>query len=196
MVRAVIFFLAGMLALPAVADNFALAGGITQPTLARFSICYNHSCTSVATDSISEEEWRRATAPFSRGANTAAEERTVIADSIAILEETVGMHLGTSVDKGGNLAGFGRPKQLDCIDESTNTNTFLRMLARDGLFRFHTVADRSTRFGIFIGMPHTTAVIRENATGVRYAVDSWFFDNGQPPYIVKLEDWKSGKDPY
>jgi len=196
MVQAVIFFLVGMLAMPVVADSFTLAGGITQPTPARFSICYDHSCTSVATDSINEEEWRRAAAPFSRGVNTASEERAVIADSIAILEEIVGVHLGTSVDKGGNLAGFGRPKQLDCIDESTNTNTYLRMLERDGLFRFHTVADRSTRFGIFIGMPHTTAVIRENATGIRYAVDSWFFDNGQPPYIVKLEDWKSGKDPY
>jgi hypothetical protein len=70
------------------------------------------------------------------------------------------------------------------------------MLERDGLFRYHTVMDRSTRFGIFVGMPHTTAVIRENETGVRYAVDSWFFDNGQPPYIVKLKAWKSGEDPY
>ena len=123
MVRAVIFFLTGMLAMPVAADNFMMADGITQPVTARFSICYNHSCINVATDSISEEEWRRATAPFSRGANTAAEERAVIADSIAILEKITGMHLGTSVDKGGNLAGFGRPKQLDCIDESTNTNT-------------------------------------------------------------------------
>jgi len=169
---------------------------ITQPTPDRFSICYDHSCASVETVSLNEEEWRRATAPLSGGTKNAADERAAITDSIAIFEVIIGEHLGTSADRGGNLAGFGKPKQLDCIDESTNSNTYLHMLEQDGFFRYHTVADRSTRFGIFIGMPHTTAVIRDNDTGVRYAVDSWFFDNGQPPYIVELEAWKSGEDPY
>lgn len=169
---------------------------ITQPAPDRFSICYDHSCASVETVSLNEEEWRRATAPLSGGTKNAVDERAAIADSIAIFEEIIGEHLGTSADRGGNLAGFGKPKQLDCIDESTNSSTYLHMLEQDGLFRYHTVADRSTRFVIFFGIPHTTAVIRDTDTGVRYAVDSWFFENGQPPYIVELEAWKSGEDPY
>jgi hypothetical protein len=44
-------------------------------------------------------------------------------------------------------------------------------------------------------MPHTTAVIEETASGDRYAVDSWFLDNGQPPYIARLEVWKAGGAP-
>ena len=185
-----------LLALPVAADEHVRSEIIAQPTPGRFSICFDHSCTSVETVSLNEEEWRRVTAPLSAVAKNASDERAAIADSIALFEEIIGERLGTSADRGGNLAGLGRPKQLDCIDESTNSNTFLLMLERDGLLRFHTVAKRKTRFGLFIGMPHTTAVIRENDTGIRYAVDSWFFDNGQPPYIVKLRAWKSGQDPY
>jgi len=196
MTQIVMLLVVCLSAVPVVADTYVRSDIITQPTPERFSICYDHSCASVATLSVNKEEWRRAIAPLSRGAMNALDERAAIADAIAIFEEIIGEHLGTSDDRGGNLAGFGRPKQLDCIDESTNSSTYLRMLERDGLFRYHTVMDRSTRFGIFVGMPHTTAVIRENETGVRYAVDSWFFDNGQPPYIVDLKAWKSGEDPY
>ena len=44
-------------------------------------------------------------------------------------------------------------------------------------------------------MPHTTAVIEDIGTGTRYAVDSWFFDNGIPPAIVELSAWKKGWGP-
>ena len=169
---------------------------IKQPTPERFSVCYDHTCASVATLSVNAAEWRLATEPLSGEINNAADERAAIAQAIAILEEITGAQLGTSADRGGNLAGLGKPKQLDCIDESTNSSTYLRMLEQAGLLRHHTVMDRSTRFGLFAGMPHTTAVIMQNDTGVRYAVDSWFFDNGEPPYIVELDAWKSGRDPY
>jgi hypothetical protein len=196
MAQIVMLLLVCLSAVPVVADTYVRPDIITQPTPDLFSICYDHSCASVETASVNKEEWRRAIAPLSGGAMNALDERAAIADSIAIFEEIIGEHLGTSGDMGGNLTGFGRPKQLDCIDESTNSSTYLRMLEQGGLFRYHTVMDRSTRFGIFVGMPHTTAVIRENDSRVRYAVDSWFFDNGQPPYIVELEAWKSGADPY
>ncbi len=183
-------------AVSAFADTHERPEVISQPTPARFSVCFDHSCASVETVSLNKQQWQRATAPLSRAAASASGERAAIADSIALLEEITGAIIGTAHDRGGNLAGFGRPRQLDCIDESTNSYTYLRMLEQQGLFRFHTVVNRSTRFGLFVGMPHTTAVIREDETGVRYAVDSWFFDNGKPPYIVELEAWKSGNDPY
>jgi hypothetical protein len=63
------------------------------------------------------------------------------------------------------------------------------------LLKHHTVLDRATRFGLFVGAPHTTAVIQETATGQRFAVDSWFFDNGQVPAIVDLHEWQSGWEP-
>lgn len=168
---------------------------IQQPLPARFSVCFDHSCTTVVTASLNDAEWRRATAPFNGSLTSAEQERAVIARSIAIFEEIIGGHFGTSADRGRNLAGMFRQGQLDCIDEATNTTTYLRMLEQAGLLGFHRVEDTSTRFGLFAGMPHTTAVIRATASGRRFAVDSWFFDNGQPPYIVMLRDWKAGRDP-
>jgi hypothetical protein len=128
-------------------------------------------------------------------AATAATEQTAIARSIARMEQIVGQKTGTAGDRGGNLAGFGRQGQMDCIDESNNTTTYLKLLQRDGLLRHHAVGERSTRFGLFSGMPHTTAVIEDIAARQRYAVDTWFFDNGQLPVIMPLDKWKSGWRP-
>jgi hypothetical protein len=111
------------------------------------------------------------------------------------MEQLVGEKTGTSGDRGGNLAGFGQQGQMDCIDESNNTMTYLKLLQQDGLLRHHVVQGRATRFGLSAGMPHTTAVILDVATEQRYAVDSWFFDNGEPPVIMLLDDWKSGWRP-
>jgi hypothetical protein len=44
-------------------------------------------------------------------------------------------------------------------------------------------------------MPHTTAVIRDIENRQDYVVDSWFFDNGERPVIMPLEEWKSGWSP-
>ena len=178
-----------------VADNFVHGDIISTPTPSRYSVCFDHSCTSVVIDSLSDAEWHQVAAPLRNPASSAAQERAAIARSMALFETIIGRHTGTTLDRGRNIAGFGQPGQLDCIDESTNTTTYLRLLERDGLLRFHRVAERATRFGLFVGMPHSTAVIEEFDSGSRYAVDSWFRDNGQLPHIVRLEDWRSGLDP-
>jgi hypothetical protein len=180
---------------PQAAGFFMPVDRITEPTPDRFTVCFDHSCTTVVTDALSRDEWGMATQPLQSPAATAGEERLAIARSIAIFENIVGRHTGTYRDKGGNRRGFGQPGQLDCIDESTNTTTYLHLLERGGLLRHHRVLERATRFGLFIGMPHTTAVIEETGTGDRYAVDSWFLDNGQPPYIARFEVWKAGGGP-
>lgn len=177
------------------APYFMPVDRIKEPALERYSVCYDHSCTTVVTDALSRAEWDMATQPLKNPSTTAAGERLAIARAIAMFEEIVGRHTGTYRDKGRNLRGFGQPGQLDCIDESTNTTTYLRLLERGGLLHHHRVLEPSTRFGLFIGMPHTTAVIEDTGTGDRYAVDSWFRDNGQPPYIARLEIWKAGGEP-
>jgi len=186
-----------LLLLPAVlsAKDFFGDPVITAPQPELFSVCYDHSCTTIVTDSLSPDEWQLATAALRQPHRTSADEREAIAAAVAVMEQIVGRHIGTSVDIGRNLRGFGRPFQMDCIDESTNSNSYLLMFERDGLLKYHTVVSRSTRFGLFVGMPHTTAVIEDNATHQRYVVDSWFHDNGQPPFIEKLEVWKAGGDP-
>jgi hypothetical protein len=193
--RVLSLLLSLLFASPAVADIFLHENIISAPTPSRYSVCFDHSCTSVVTDSLSDTEWQMVTAPLRDPAAGPVQERTAIARSMALFETVVGQHTGTSHDRGRNIAGFGQPGQLDCIDESTNTTTYLQLLEQDGLLRFHRVARRATRFGLFVGMPHSTAVIEELGSGKRYVVDSWFRDNGQLPHIVRLEDWRSGLDP-
>lgn len=184
------------ISLPATADDWMFrAEIIREPVPERFSVCFDHSCRTIATRSVSSQEWQRITAPLQTPAPTAAAERTAIGLSIARMEQIVGQKTGTAGDRGGNLTGFGRQGQMDCIDESNNTTTYLKLLQQDGRLLHHEVEDRATRFGLFAGMPHTTAVIEEVAARQRYAVDAWFFDNGQPPVIVPLDEWKSGWRP-
>jgi hypothetical protein len=182
------------------ADGFGHFGSdyrdiISKPTLDAFSVCFNHSCYTVETHSITRQEWQRFITPLETPGESAEQERDAVARAIAIMEEIVRPKIGPGQDLGGNLRGFGKTGQMDCIDESTNTTTYLYMLEQAGYLKWHTLVDSSTRFGIFIGMPHTTAVIEDNDTRTRYAVDSWFFDNGMPPAVIKLSVWKKGWDP-
>jgi len=168
---------------------------ISKPTPDIFSVCFNHSCQTVETHSITPQEWQRFVTPLETPGESAEKERDAVARAIAIMEEIVGPKTGTGQDLGENLRGSFKTGQMDCIDESTNTTTYLYMLEQAGYLKWHSLIDRSTRFGIFFGMPHTTAVIEDNHTHTRYAVDSWFFDNGIPPAIIKLSVWKKGWDP-
>jgi hypothetical protein len=181
---------------PAAADDWLFRRElIGEPARDRFSVCFDHSCRSVVTRAFSRSEWQRIAAAMQPPAPDSARERAAIAHTIAIMEQIIGEKTGTAGDQGGNMAGFGRPGQMDCIDESNNTTTYLKLLQQDGLLNFHKVMERSTRFGLFAGMPHTTAVIRDITGRQDYAVDSWFFDNGEPPGIVELQVWKAGWRP-
>lgn len=176
------------------ADVFTRADIITDPDPAHFTVCHDGGCASLAQVSLSEAQWQRIRALFVPPAANAAEEREQIRTAIALFETIVGPMTGTSGDKGGTFPGLGKPGQMDCIDESTNTTIYLRMLQKFGLLRWHNVADRVTRWSLF-SWPHTTAVIEERASGRAWAVDSWFLDNGQPPFVLPLETWRSGWKP-
>ncbi len=186
--------LAAGFALDCAADAFVRDDIITDPDPAQFNICYDHGCASLAWVKLGPEQWQQVRAIFAKPAVAAAEERAQIAAGIALLETIVGALTGTAGDRGGNWKGLGLPGQMDCIDESTNTTIYLRMLQKYGLLRWHTVADRVTRWTPF-SWPHTTAVIVERDGPERWAVDSWFLDNGEPPFVLPLETWRRGWRP-
>ncbi|MEN8175991.1 MAG: hypothetical protein ABFS23_09525 [Pseudomonadota bacterium] len=169
---------------------------IKDPKPEIFSICFQHTCAEIDHVSLSEEEWRQVRDHFSPPSEDAAQERQRIGSAIAYLEVAVGRQVDTLGDRGGNLKGFlASGNQMDCIDESTNSTTYLKMMAGDGLLRFHKVEKTSTRGFMIMGWPHTTAVVRDTTTGEKWAVDSWFLDNGVPPAIVPLSQWRSGWRP-
>lgn len=177
------------------ADTFVSDAVIRDPTPAHFSVCYEHTCGKVRQLSLREEDWQSVRVLFNPAPQDAAAEREDIARAVAQMERLVGPLTGTAHDRGRNFKGVGIAGQMDCIDESTNTTTYLIMMAHDGLLQWHTVEDRVTRGFFIFGWPHTTAVIRDTTDNQRFAADSWFLDNGEEPYILPLETWRDGWQP-
>lgn len=168
---------------------------ITNPEISDFTICHGNTCRYISRTSLNDTEWNPVSGLFSTPANTPAGERERVRKAVALLEAVVGEKTGTSNDKAENFKGMGESGQMDCVDESTNTSVYLILLQNAGLLHWHTVDRRASRGLLSLQPPHFTAVLREKQSSERYAVDSWFLDNGEPPYIVPLSVWKGGWKP-
>ena len=164
----------------------------STPTLGAFEICHSGGCADVSVVALSAEEWQQVSAVFANNAQNAAEERSQIATAIGVLETLVGEKTGTAGDLAGTFGNSHYKGQLDCNDEAINSTTYMRLLASNGLMLLHAIEDTRTRNFFFTGWPHSTAVIHEIASGERFAVDSWFYDNGHAAILVPFALWKSG----
>ncbi len=125
--------------------------------------------------------------------DTPYEERRAVAYAIAWFETYVGRKIGTSADREGmEYNGPGDPTQQDCVDEATNTTSYLMILERNGLMKYHRVGAPFSKENLLRGVagwPHWTAVLNEAGTGQRWAVDSWIYVNGENPAVVEAEKW-------
>ncbi|WP_428607131.1 hypothetical protein [Sedimenticola sp.] len=168
----------------------------TTPRPSDFSICFDNSCQTIRQLSLTDDQWQGIRAMFLPGTRTPDMERTMIKRAVAQLEQIIGPLTGTAHDRGTNeTTGNPLDHRMDCIDESTNTTTYLYMLQQDGLLHWHRVKEPVTRGFLLFGWPHTTAVIEQENNRQLWAVDSWFHDNGTAPEIVPLEQWKQGWSP-
>ena len=161
--------------------------------LPELTICYNYNCSRSALVRPAAGEWQTVVNQFQPAARSAVEEREMIRRAIAVLEQIVGMQTPTFRDRGRNPIIDDWPGQMDCIDESTNTKRYLDLLQAQGLLRWHRVAERAYR-APYLFDPHWAGQIIELESGASYVVDSWYLDNGNPPYIQALNKWLR-KDP-
>lgn len=169
---------------------------LSEPTAQSFPHCQNYGCAVVKNVKLSQPDWNKIEIAFGSKAKNAEQEREKIIKTIATFEQIVGPITGTENDKEGTFFETGNG-QLDCVDESTNTTIYLTLLKDAGLLKFHDIEQPYVRYPIISGRGwmHQTAVVTDKDTGAQYAVDSWFEDNGAPPYIIPLEDWKNGWHP-
>lgn len=175
------------------ADVFVRDDIIADPAPELLTACYNNGCRGMDFVSFTPQQWSELRATFFPLAVDAAEERERMRTAVALMERYVGAATGTWQDKGGTLnSGAG---QMDCIDESINTTLYLTLFQKYGLLRHHRVAERATRGWFILGWPHTTAVVSETGSDAQWAVDSWFLDNGEPPFILPLDVWRNGWEP-
>ena len=159
----------------------------SQPVV--FEACVDYHCDRQRPVMLDEPTWQRVASLFLVN-DSAQTERANIARGIALMERLVGQQTGTWQDRPRNSAGTGQTGQLDCIAESINTTTYLRLLEQAGLLRWHSVEQRIKRQRWLVAI-HWTAVIRATDTDLRYAVDSWYGDNGTPPLVQLLSDWRA-----
>ena len=161
-----------------------------------FSICHGHGCRLRSQVGLTELEWDPVADLFVEPAASAAIERGRIAMAIGLIEIAVGRKTGTWEDEGGTLNAVSGNKQLDCVDETTNTSIYLTLLARAGYLKWHKIEGWAGR-GLLIdgSWPHQTAVIVELRSKRPYAVDSWFEHNGRAAHVVPLEEWRAGWAP-
>ncbi len=181
--------------MPRAVTTFFIGVGLffSVATADEFTQCYDFGCKSQQAFSLSDVQWSNIASLFSENAVlNASSERQAIRAAIALIEEYSGAITGTHLDKAGNYPGYDIPMQMDCIDESTNTQQYLAALERRNLLRWHSVEQREHRIIWFVD--HWTAVISEQASAQKYAVDSWYRDNGELPLLQALEDWRRKKD--
>lgn len=166
---------------------------IPKPSQEEFSQCYRYGCDKIATVKLSSQEWLTIDNHFAQQPDSAEQERENIRQAIGTFEKIVGEKTGTKADIYGTFRASG-PYQQDCIDESTNTTIYLSLLEQRGLLNYHTVLAPQSRVPLIHSgrWPHRTAQIQDTQTKIKYAVDSWFHDNGFPAEIVPMALWKKG----
>src|SRR5215510_1270272 len=170
-------------------DQFATP----NPTLSEFSVCRGFYCAERSYAAINDDEWRRVSAVFKPRAKDARHERQQIARGVAMIQTVVGPRTGTNAHQWTHknmyvLPNGGDITQLDCIDTSVNTWTYMTLMERSGLFAFHKVAPLS------YAPLRNTAVVQE-VNGGYYAIDASLVDMGVPPPIMPLSAWLASWPP-
>ncbi len=166
-----------------------------QPQVGDFEVCASSGCRTLSQLAYTAYQWGEISAIFEPAPTSPADERERIKIAVAKIEQIVGSKNGTSGDAARNQRPKGVGKQLDCIAEAANTTVALLLFEKENLLRYHTVGHPQHRGLLHGRLPHNTASIYENATFNHYAVDSWFFKNGEPPICVPVNKWKAGYDP-
>lgn len=157
-----------------------------------FTVCHGYGCWQRSAVGMTGPEWRSIQSIFESPAPDAEIERRLIAEAIARFERIVGPKTGTDADRPRAPFNLADLSQLDCVDESINTSTYLAMLHQAGFLRWHEPASPARRGSLLTLDIHFTATIRDMRGGAYYAVDSWFFANGDLPAVVRLDDWRAG----
>ena len=151
-------------------------------------VCYNFGCRVKEYVSLTQDEWASVELIFKPQTNSPQVERIRIGKAVAQMEKLVGHYTPIHKDIGLNLGKDAEfPGQLDCIDESINTTTFLHILQRYDLIKHHKVVKRAYRRAVFD--QHWTGQLEELKTADRYVVDTWFYANGEMPVIQPTHEW-------
>ncbi len=142
---------------------------VPEPKGATVHVCHAYGCRERTKFTFTPELLQEVGVLMgkTRGAlpDDAEQERRAVAYAIAWMETKVGDKIGTKDDRPGmDFAASGDPTQQDCVDEATNTTSYLTVLANAGLIRHHTVGTPFAKENYLRGVAgwtHWTAVLVE-----------------------------------
>jgi hypothetical protein len=164
------------------------------------SVCFNYGCAVEEAATFSETRLTLSQEMLAT-ADTAERERMLLSLVMGRLYAWAGQQTPIHNDRGGNFDDEGVRGAMDCIDHSTTTTAFLRLLEKRGALRFHRVLEPVRRGWVF---QHYSAQIEELGASLmnaetehvrRFAVDSWYVDNGRSAPVIPMELWQEGNDP-
>lgn len=167
---------------------FAAHNGVPPRETGRVSVCHGFGCHRKTAVGFTDGDIRQMRRLVGRGGPQA--ERRGIRRLIAWTERRVAPAVGSEDDVAGlDIGNAGKRGQMDCIDEATNTTSYLLVAQRFGILRHHEVARPVSR-GFFLDgrYPHATAVVVDG-NGEAWAVDSWPQRNGEKPDVLPLKEW-------
>ncbi|MDZ7839442.1 MAG: hypothetical protein U5R46_01270 [Gammaproteobacteria bacterium] len=93
-------------------------------------------------------------------------------------------------DRDGALNG-----RMDCVDNASNTTTYLNVLHDLGLLPGWSMGEPRIRQR-FSDLVHWTAVVIDSGGGDSWSVDAWLRPNGHLPFVMPLKAWESEKVPW
>ena len=157
------------------------------------AICFNYGCSERAVVRYSPSELDQVQAQFSEPDSPAAE-REAVARAVAWLYFYAGMQSPIWRDRGGNFDDDDtQPGRMDCIDHSTNTTAYLRLIEQHGWLKHHVVGERVLRGRLLAD--HWAARLVERGSQDQWVVDTWFLDPGLPATVFPLKAWLNGATP-
>ena len=160
-----------------------------DPAPGNFFVCYGYGCKYKARIALTEQEWRDVQGKFDPAPADPPAERKQVAEAVAEFERLVGERTGTSVHQRHSRWNYGDPTQLDCVDDSVNTWTYITMLARSGLLRYHRLAGLAHRGTLLTLDFSNAAVLVEKDNGAKFTIDPWLAETGVPPPVYPLAMW-------
>ena len=176
-------------------DRFATS----NPTPEYFTVCHGFNCVERKPVTLRDDQWRRVTALFKPRAKDARLERQQIARAVALVETFVGPQAGIAARQWTHkymlvLPNLGDLTQIDCVDASVNTWTYMTLMERAGLLQFHRVAQLSNAGSVTDPDLRNTAVLQQ-IDGGYFAIDASLVDHGVPPLVMPLAVWMSSWPP-
>ena len=156
--------------------------GTDPPQGNKVTVCHAYSCKQQTAYTFSREDIAEIAAVMNKvkRADTPFEERRAAAYAIGHIEAKVGAKLGINDRAGMQFTAANNPTQQDCVDEATNTTSYLLVLQTNGLLKHHTVEGTMYKQNLARGLatlnpvkywPHFAAVLKEKESGQKYAVE-------------------------